>query len=138
MAKAGSPIEMKVVYSVYLLKMFNITKYSKYNLNLSGTSCISNQQKIFLKQSLLRGIREMHLLITPVNINWHSHGRTVWYFVSRSFQMLCFDCFYTHEVIKESYTHFTNLLFPAFFIITKNKGMVNYRTHTSWNMLDGS
>lgn len=119
MAKAGSLIEMKVVYSVYLLKMFYITKYSKYNLNLSGTSCISNQQKIFLKQSLLHGIREMGLLITPVNINWHRLGRTVWYFVSRSFQMLGFDCFYTHEVIKESYKNFTNLFFPAFFIITK-------------------
>lgn len=78
----------------------------------------------------------MGSLINPVNINGHSLGRTVWHFVSKSLKMLSIDSFfltlyfYTHEIIKESYKNtYTNMFFPAFFIITEDRGMVNCGTH---------
>ena len=44
--QAGSPIKMKSIFCQFIFKkMFDITKYNKYNFNLSETSCLSNHQK---------------------------------------------------------------------------------------------
>lgn len=88
------------IASLSFKKMFNITKYNKYNFNLSGTSCQIIKKKFF-EQSLLYGIRENGFPTTTVNINGHSLGSTVWHFVSgvlKNINIILWLYFYVHEI----------------------------------------